>query len=431
MLLMMIVIAVLPVVFVLFAARASGQPGAAQAAVMLRVQDKSGINEEAASGMLFIACNANNWDPKGRWVFEHDGATASEKGTWLVAVPRRIVEDTIRALGKFEFKFTRGSWETVEVGADGRDIGNRSLGAEDMAAWARGDGSPVVMLSAEGFADQRGTRWSAAARASTVLGTLDVLEFSSAIRGNTRMLRVWTPPGYADAANAGVRYPVLYMHDGQNCFDDATAFAGEWKVDETMTALIAAGKIPATIVVGIDNAGSERGNEYVPIKVGPRMPGAGGKTHQYMDMLVTEILPLIDSKYRTITDAEHRSLGGSSFGGIVTLQTAMSKPGVFGAILVESPSLWIGDEPGVYIRAMRESRAEWPRRVFMAMGGKEYGDAERDGRLLSLFRDAEAALREKGLDESRLRAVIEADGRHNEETWARRLPGALEFLLGK
>jgi predicted alpha/beta superfamily hydrolase len=429
--LLMMMLVIVPVVFVLFAALAAGQPVKGEAAVVLQVQDKSGMFDTTPLGTLYMASNANNWDPKGSWSFAHEAPTSTIPGGWLVAIPRRVVEETVRARGKFEFKFTRGSWETVEVGLDGQDIGNRVLDAVDFAGWERGEGSPTETLELEGFADQRGARWSTAARPSTVTGTLEVFDFSSAIRGSTRKLRVWTPPGYGDAANAGTRYPVLYMHDGQNCFDDATAFAGEWQVDETMTMLIAAGKVPATIVVGIDNAGSERGNEYVPIKIGPRMPGAGGKAHQYMDMLVTEILPLIDAKYRTIADAEHRSLGGSSFGGIITLQTAMSKPGVFGAILVESPSLWIGEQTGMYIGTIRESRAPWPRRVFMAMGGKEYGDAERDGPLQTLFKQAEAALREKGLDETRLRAVIDPEGRHNEQTWARRLPGALEFLLGK
>lgn len=414
-----------------FASRAAAQPVRGEPALILQIRDHSGMFDATPLGTLCLASNANNWDPKGTWSFAHEAPTSKVRGGWLIAIPRRVIDETVRANGRFEFKLTRGSWETVEVGPDGRDISNRVLPAVDFSGYERGEGSPTLTLALEGFADQRGTRWNAAARASTVTGTLDVLEHASAIRKNTRKIRVWTPPGYGDPKNAERRYPVLFMHDGQNCFDDATAFAGEWRVDETMTELIAAGKVPPTIVVGIDNAGPDRANEYVPIKVGPRMPAQGGLADEYLDMLEREIIPLIDARYRTIANAEKRALGGSSFGGIITLHAAMSRPGAFGAILVESPSVWIGAQPGDYVKTIAAHDKPWPRRVFMATGGQEYGDPARDVPLQELFKQAEAAMRKQGLDETRMRAFIEPEGRHNEQTWARRLPEALVFLLGE
>ena len=115
----------------------------------------------------------------------------------------------------------------------------------------------------------------------TVVGTLDIVPFASKLFANTRNLRVWLPPGYADAANATKRYPVLYLLDAQNLFDGCTAFdhVHEWRVDETLTQLIGSGAVPPLIVVGIDNAGAQRAHEFLPWKdpvSAPQMPEPGG-----------------------------------------------------------------------------------------------------------------------------------------------------------
>lgn len=116
----------------------------------------------------------------------------------------------------------------------------------------------------------------------TVTGQLQVFRFDSKVFGNTRMLRVWLPPGYDDAGNGARRYPVLYMFDGQNLFDACTAsdLEHEWQVDETLTRLIAGGKVDPMIVVGIDNAGASRLNEYLPwrdVIQTPDMPEPDGR----------------------------------------------------------------------------------------------------------------------------------------------------------
>src|SRR4029077_13891451 len=134
---------------------------------------------------------------------------------------------------------------------------------------------------------------SVAIRASGAAGDLRLHEFPSRIFRNTRFLRVWLPPGYDDAENEGRYYPVLYLNDGQNLFESATAFAGvEWQVDETADRLIREGVVPPLIVVGMDNTGKDRIREYMPYRsMHPRMLRVRGR--YYPDFLMKEVMPFV------------------------------------------------------------------------------------------------------------------------------------------
>jgi predicted alpha/beta superfamily hydrolase len=248
---------------------------------------------------------------------------------------------------------------------------------------------------------------------------------------------VWLPPGYRDAANSERLYPVLYMHDGQNCFDAATAaFGVEWGFDETAAALIEAGEIPPLVIVGIDNAGPARSREYNAPSADLGRLGAGGSSveaigDRYLDMLTRELMPRIEEAYRVMTGPRHTSLGGSSFGGNITLYAAMHHPGVFGRILVESPAVpAVGER---FFEQIRTHGGAWPQRVFLAMGTEETANAVYNRELVDFMGDLAPVFRRAGLTETnhRLRVVIEDGAEHSEADWARRLPGALRFLYGE
>jgi predicted alpha/beta superfamily hydrolase len=254
-------------------------------------------------------------------------------------------------------------------------------------------------------------------------GNLWLHELSSRIFGNTRLLRVWLPPDY-DGWGA-TRYPVLYLNDGQNLFDPATAFAGvHWQVGETATRLIAERKIPPLVIVGIDNT-KRRANEYIPYKAkDPKVIKAMGKC--YPDFLQREVMPLIEERYPVLKGPENTGLGGSSLGGLITLYTQLAAPGVFGRLLIESPSLFVADR-----KILDESRRfrKWPARVYIGMGTREVDNAEKDEKIVADVRELEAILRGADLDESRLRVHITEGGTHSESAWAARFPEALEFLF--
>ena len=253
-------------------------------------------------------------------------------------------------------------------------------------------------------------------------GKIWLHELNSRIYGNTRLLRVWLPPDY-DGWGA-IRYPVLYLNDGQNLFDAATAFTGvHWQVGETATRLIAEKRIPPLIIVGIDNTKS-RIHEYIPYKSkDPRVLKAKGTC--YPEFLQNEVMPLIDDRYPVQRGAGSTALGGSSLGGLITLYTQMAAPGVFGRLLIESPSLFVADR-----KILEETRRFqiWPSRVYLGMGTREVGNVEKDEKTVADARQLETILREAGLDERRLKVQIEEGATHTESAWAARLPEALEFL---
>ena len=161
--------------------------------------------------------------------------------------------------------------------------------------------------------------------------------FHSAFLPDDRDVLVWLPPGYDTESDH--RYPVLYMHDGQNLFDPETAFQkGEhWRVGETAAELIAAGQLEPLIIVGISNTGEERIHEYTPTRDAWL---GGGLAGDYGRLIVEDLKPLIDRTYRTLPDRQHTGLGGSSLGGLVTLHLGFTHPEVFSRLAVLSPSVW-------------------------------------------------------------------------------------------
>jgi predicted alpha/beta superfamily hydrolase len=264
-------------------------------------------------------------------------------------------------------------------------------------------------------------------RGQSATGDLRLHEFRSRVFRNTRFLRVWLPPGYDDAANAGRRYPVLYLNDGQNLFEAAIAFGGvEWQVDETADRLIREGAIPPIIIVGLDNTGKNRIREYMPHRsLYPVL--LRGQGSRYPNFLIKEVMPFVARNYRVATGPENTGLGGSSLGALISLYTAAARPGLIGRLLLESPSLWTSNRQ--MIRASREV-TRWPERIFLGVGTAEAGREDRNRSVVDDVRELAGILRRAGLDEKRLRLVIEEGATHNESAWARRFPEALRFLFG-
>jgi predicted alpha/beta superfamily hydrolase len=262
----------------------------------------------------------------------------------------------------------------------------------------------------------------------SVTGDLRLHEFHSRVFRNTRMLRVWLPPRYDAPDNNTRHYPVLYLNDGQNLFDRATAFAGvEWRVDETADRLIRQEVIPPLIIVGIDNAQSGRIKEYLPYRsFHPPILRPQGK--RYPGFLMNEVMPFVCERYRIARGPENTGLGGASLGALISLYTVIERPGVFGRLLLESPSLFISNR-----RILKYSRRfrQWPAKVFLAIGTREAGREDKDKQVVEDVRELERSLRRAGLDESRWLVRIDEGATHNEGEWAKRFPDALSFLFGR
>lgn len=266
------------------------------------------------------------------------------------------------------------------------------------------------------------TEYTSARHYHTVEGTLLLRErvWSPQLR-NERNVYVWLPPDYEHGAR---RYPVVYMHDGQNLFDEPLSYAGEWRVDETMQQLSVSG-LPA-IIVGVENKGEERFREYTPFRGGRFGHGRGD---DYMLFLARTLKPQIDLEFRTLQRREHTGIMGSSMGGLISMYGFARFPNVFGFAGIMSPSLWVGH--GAIFDVVHHTNFSGGR-IYLDAGGRETPAGARGGNMmLDDARRLNILLQQKGfVAGSTLLYREAAEATHSESAWAERLPDALRFLLG-
>jgi predicted alpha/beta superfamily hydrolase len=248
--------------------------------------------------------------------------------------------------------------------------------------------------------------------------------FPSGILGNRRDVLVYLPPGYSRFSQK--RYPVLYVHDGQNVFDAATAFAGvEWGMDETAERLILAGAIEPLIIVAVANTGQDRIHEYAPTRAvidrkAKRKTRSRGLARLYAQFLIEELKPEIDKKYRTKREAEFTGLGGSSLGGLVTLAIGILYPHAFTRLMVMSPSVW-WDDFAIY-RLVDSIQVKPPLKIWLDTGTAEPG--------WELARHLRDCLIDRGWrPDVDLRYLEAENANHSEAAWATRVEPALRFLF--
>ncbi len=248
--------------------------------------------------------------------------------------------------------------------------------------------------------------------------------FPSRVLRNERDVLVYLPRGYRRSPRR--RYPVLYLHDGQNVFDAATAFGGvEWGADEAAQRLTRQRLIEPIIIVAVANLGDERIHEYSPTRgvidaAAKRKKRSRGLLRKYGKFLAEELKPFVDREYRTKPEAEFTGLGGSSLGGLATLVLGLWFPQVFSRLAVMSPSIW-WDDCALY-RIVDELEEKPPLKIWLDTGTQEPGW------------ERASVLRDKLLDKGwRLYDDLqytEAEGAdHSEGAWAFRFEAVLRFLF--
>ena len=242
----------------------------------------------------------------------------------------------------------------------------------------------------------------------------------------TRRITVLRPRRRHGAKNES--FPVLYLNDGQNLFDSSRAFGGvSWNVQETVNKLVRRHAIPPIIVVGIDHGEGRRSREYLPVE-DERNPDARNPLgRRYADFLVSEVMPFIEGAYPAARGAGHTAIGGSSYGAVAALYTSLVRPGVFGRLLLESPSLYVGNR---FLLRKARSTARWPSRIYLGVGTRETSRGDWNEETVANVRKLEAILRGRGLGPRRLKVVVEEGAAHSEHAWAGRLANAMAFLFG-
>lgn len=260
-------------------------------------------------------------------------------------------------------------------------------------------------------------RRSRFARRPAAPGAIAVLRdvFSPELH-NERDIYVYLPPSYGLGA-PDARYPVIYMHDGQNLFDPALSFAGAWRVDLAMQTAARLGF--EAIVVGVSNTGRSRIDEYAPF-FDARI-GGGGMADRYLDFLLHTLKPVVDAQFRTRPEPASTAILGSSMGGLVSAYAFFRAPHAFSMCGIMSPALWFANRA---ILPYIEDADAPTGRIWLDVGTAEGARTVHNVRLL---RDI---LIHKGYAEGEtLKCVIAAGGAHNEAAWGRRLKKAIPFLL--
>ncbi len=298
------------------------------------------------------------------------------------------------------FLVTLGKWRDAEADGRGHELPPRELHVTDSATveanvlgWGRGS-----------------VRYH--------------LDFASQFLPHPRTISVWVPPGYD--LEPDCRFPVLYMHDGQNLFDPETAFAGNpWWADEVAEREIRAGRVQPLIIVGIANS-PDRIREY-----GPRHGNTteGDWSREYGRFLVEEVKPFVDASYRTLREPEHTGIGGSSMGGLISLHLCKWYPGVFGRCAALSPSLWWERESFLHDLSVSP---EWLEtcRVWLDMGTREGATEAGMSAMVGRARRLAQRFARRGMREDEQFHFEAVDGgMHNEAAWGSRLDRVLRFLF--
>lgn len=342
---------------------------------------------------IYVAGNFNNWNP----------ADEKYKLKPFAGGRKSIVIKDLPA-GTYAFKFTRGSNDKLECTADGRNL-------EDRVIEVNGDVSQDFIIA--GWKDD----YPIHPKPFTASPNVRVLDTAFAMPQLNLKRKVWIylPKGYA---TVGRYYPVLYMQDGQNLFNEQTAYAGEWGVDEALDSIQ---KITGKecIVVGIDNGGDKRMNEYTPYDFTYNKTTVKAEGKEYVDFIVQTLKPFIDSKYRTKKGAEFTSIAGSSLGGLISYYAILKYPDVFGSAGIFSPSFWLSAQ--AFTDAEQFVTKASPRFYFYA-GGKE------SATMVSDMKKVATALSAKN-DKYQITTLVDPNGEHNEKNWRREFPRFFMWLM--
>ncbi|HDP76393.1 MAG TPA: alpha/beta hydrolase [Bacteroidales bacterium] len=338
---------------------------------------------------VFMASEFNGWNPHDtRMAFTRQGKR------FVLELPQ--VKDT------FEYKISRGSWQEVEVSSDGKDVRNRVYYP----------GIDTVRITVQGWRNM----FEATKRTSTASANVRFLPSTLEMKklNRRRAIRLYLPPNY----NQRLQFPVIYMHDGQNVFDEATSFAGEWRVDEIMDSLYYTSGF-AAIVVAIYNDSKERLNEYSPWRNDSL--GLGGDGDEYAYFVAKELKSFIEKNYRANPNPKFNAIIGSSMGGLISLYIGLKYPDAFGRVGVFSPLLWFSPKVFEYVSKYKRRTDQ---KIYLLAGEKESETLVKDMKML------EHHLYKAGYkDEDYVKMKIVPDGRHSEWFWSREFTEALEYLF--
>jgi predicted alpha/beta superfamily hydrolase len=349
---------------------------------------------------LYLSGSFNGWGLGERaWKM-----TPLPDGSYAARLP-----DWVR--GNYEFKFHLGDWSSEAVSARGAKLGNFNATFSPR--------KPMHEYTLAGF--QGVPSWPLPNSTATPGVTILSNDMAMPQLNRTRRIWVYLPPGYGAA---GKRYRVIYMHDGQNVFDRATSFAGEWGVDETLARLARDGDEGA-IVVAINNGERNRSEEYHPINPDT---GRQGRADDYLAFIVSTLKPRIDAVFATKPDRLNTAIMGASSGGSISLYAALKYPEVFGKAAMFSTPLWVTPRFDAMVATTNAHRPDT--KLWFTCGAKEKIGQGPEGMFAADQPALIDALVAAGFSRTtQLKATIDPDGQHNEAFWGRTFEDAYKWLF--
>ncbi|MDO5654937.1 MAG: alpha/beta hydrolase-fold protein [Flavobacteriaceae bacterium] len=359
-----------------------------QAQVTLQITSIPSNTPEGAT--IYAAGSFNSWNPG-----DPNFTLTENNGTWTITIPE--------GTGTAEFKFTRGNWASVEGNENGGYIDNRTFTFTGQAQ--------TIELQILSWEDLGGTSQSTAAWNVSIMDEA----FYMPQLDRSRKIWLYLPPDYETSAK---NYPVIYMHDGQNLFDNQTAFAGEWEVDETLNSLFEQGDYGA-IVIGIENGQNQRINEYSPWN-NPEY--GGGEGQAFVQFIVETLKPYVDTHYRTLAQANFTAMIGSSMGGLISTYAGIYASDTFDKIGAFSPSYWFAlEDLTQYISSSTADLSDM--RIYFV------GSANESATLETNINAIQNNLESLGLSNENSLIKIDNYGGHNEAYWRGEFAAAYQWLF--
>ncbi len=342
---------------------------------------------------VYVVGNFNNWiTEQSRFKMQRVSA-----GKFIFTFPTDVPLPQ-----RLEYKYVRGGWENKELDSFGNSTNNR------------------VLAQPQGLVNDFVARWSNYGLTFTpsFLPKIQVVSdafYSPELKKSRRVVAL-LPHDYATQTHK--RYPVLYLQDAQNLFDDKAPF-GNWAIDKKLAVLAEQG-MGDVIIIAVDHGGVTRINEFLPPTKNTKLGASEGR--KYVKFLAKTLKPYIDATFRTLTDRLHTGIGGSSMGGLVSIYGGLIHPEVFGRLMIFSPSLWaVQNAPFAAIRFFKPV----PTKIYAYAGGNE------EASVVPNIKNFQKTIQSQGFDNSKIgfKLAVDPYGLHNERRWGEEFPKAVEWLF--
>lgn len=361
--------------------------------------------------VTFIVENLPKNTPKNAEIFisgDFENWTGGQEKYKLKNIDNKYFTTIPKTTKPIHFKFTQGDWKNVETDKNGHNLENRTYTFHKEI--------DTVKIDIQAWSNKVNKK-------STASKNVFVLSEDFHIPQLNRKRKIWLylPPDYHTSKN---KYPVIYMHDGQNLFDETTSFSGEWQVDETLNQIFKENGM-GIIVIGIDNGADKRLNEYSPWK---NSKYGGGEGDAYVDFIVKTLKPYVDNKFRTRSDKSNTAIFGSSMGGLISFYATLNYPEIFGKSGMFSPSFWFSEQSFVF--AKKKGNLNHTKIYFLA-GNKEGENVafEEINQTVKDMNSVVSILKKQGFESKNIKETVVQGGKHNEKMWRENFKDAILWLF--